>query len=321
MIIKSPNNFCIENGIYVFHNILYNGDEIIVINNPRPDYNFELERILEIYIDGVKLQNTYFLKEDGDGGFCVLKYECPFKNDQINIHVKYKNQEKSFLLKNDFKEIIGKYAITTLFKNDQAYLPVYVNYYYNLGVRVFVLYFNDDISNLKIEESNIPSDATLIIYEWNYRYMMCSVHLSQISAINNTVYCLKDKVEYLINADFDEYIFLNGGTIEEASGGIISKFSYFNIDYTPDSFKKAIQEEFFYTAVEDPAEKSRAKWMYKNDSNLFAGVVHEAKVREIKENKREGIFIAHFASLYHKDRSGWIKERIDNSPNIKMKLT
>jgi hypothetical protein len=320
MVIKTPNNFCIENEIYVFHNILYNGDEIIVINNPRPDYDFEIDKILEIYIDGVKLRNTYFLKEDGDGGFCILKYRCPFKNEQLNVHVKYKNKEKNFLLKNDFKEIIGKYAITTLFKNDQAYLPIYVDYYYNLGVRVFVLYFNDDISNLKIEESNIPIDVTLIIYEWNYKYMMGSVHLSQMSALNNSVYCLKDRIEYLINADFDEYIFLNGGNLEEAEGEIISKFSYFGIDYTPENFKKAILEECFYTAVEDPAETSRAKWMYKNDSNLLAGTVHEAKVKKIKKNKRQGIFIAHFASLSHNDRVGWVKERIDNSPNIKMKL-
>jgi hypothetical protein len=321
MIVKTPNNFCIENEIYVFHNILYNGNEIIVINNPRPDYDFELDKILEIYIDGLKLQNTYFLKEEGDGGFCILKYECPFKNEQLNIHVKYKNLEKNFLLENEFKEIIGKYAITTLFKNDQAYLPIYVDYYYNLGVRVFVLYFNDDITNLKIEESNIPSDVTLIIYEWNYKYMMGSIHLSQVSSINNSVYCLKDKVEYLINADFDEYIFLNGGTLEEAEGGIISKFSYFDIDYTPDNFKKAILNECFYTPVEDPAETDRAKWMYKNDSNLLAGLVHGAKVEELKQNKRQGIFIAHFASLYHDDRVVFVKERINNLPNIKMKLT
>jgi hypothetical protein len=97
----------------------------------------------------------------------------------------------------------------TLFKDDKALIPAYVQYYRELGVEHFYLYFNGGVV-----PSDVPQYDDVTYLSWDHPY---HVHLpgaytpvfAQLGAINDMLYYGKFISEYILYNDMDEFIYWN----------------------------------------------------------------------------------------------------------------
>ena len=101
----------------------------------------------------------------------------------------------------------------TLFKDDYKLLDKYLEYYYNLGVECFFLYYNNNIDQDFIDKINIINKDKYNIYivEWDFIYWWKHInnpkhHHAQTMAINDSLNILKNYSNYILYNDLDEYI-------------------------------------------------------------------------------------------------------------------
>ena len=104
----------------------------------------------------------------------------------------------------------------TLFKDDYELLQKYLKYYYDLGVNIFYLYYNNKVDHFIINNIINMNKYNIRIYliEWNYIYWYkygnnLKHHHAQTMSINDSLNILKNYSEYVIYNDLDEYFILD----------------------------------------------------------------------------------------------------------------
>jgi hypothetical protein len=104
-----------------------------------------------------------------------------------------------------------KISAMTLFKDDYPLLKKYLEYYQNLGVNLFYIYYNKEIDHKIIEYiTNISNGLHIYLIEWDYVYWWkynktINHHHAQTMAINDALHILKNYSQYLLYNDLDEY--------------------------------------------------------------------------------------------------------------------
>ena len=141
---------------------------------------------------------------------------CLQKVNKLNGYYKEKKCELPFVEIASSKEK-KDIAITTLFKDDYALFPIFYNYYMKQGISHFYMYYNGILNDDIRDVFKLPN-VTLI--EWNFRYWNPNSfkfrHHAQCGQMGNALHKYgKDKHEYMIFCDLDEYMYVKGKTLKE----------------------------------------------------------------------------------------------------------
>ena len=112
-------------------------------------------------------------------------------------------------------------ALTTLFKDDHALLPLFYNWYRSNGVDAFYLYYNGVATDAIRRRCDLPG---VVLIDWNFQYWndaTCKYkHHAQMGQMHDALYRFgKDQHRYMIFCDLDEYLYNPRGTLSELARG------------------------------------------------------------------------------------------------------
>lgn len=201
------NNFILEKDKFLFFDIFYKNNKIILIC---PIY-FEIINIseLNIFANGNKLDLTIKYIEIDWQPVQILVYN--FISDIIinTIVVNYNDIVNTYQLEHIKTTKKNTLCISTLFKDDYNLINVFYDYYIKQGVTNFYMYYNGYLTEDIKNKYNLPF-ITLI--EWNFLYynQNCNyIQHAQLGQIHHSVYRYgKDENEYIILCDLDEYLYI-----------------------------------------------------------------------------------------------------------------
>ena len=316
-----PHNFIIHEKI-LFSNINLIKNKIYLISVNYKNEEWDYDSIEFCILNKNKINITKKIINYNNYENCtIIILELPNEFQTINFKINYKSYQKEFELNQLILPKEKIYAMT-LFKDDYMLLKKYLEYYSNLGVNCFFLYYNSKISDEFINELNIINQSRykIIITEWNYDYWYYldinrkeKHHHAQVNAINDALYILKYFSSYILYNDLDEYIKLESpydnlnDLINENKnidifefkclfckmGESLIKYRNFYFEYDE---KKIIKGNFW--------DKYREKNLIKSSEIDFMGV-HEPVYKYCKENlnKKYISYFYHIINFYEKNRN------------------
>jgi GR25 family glycosyltransferase involved in LPS biosynthesis len=175
------------------------------------------ENEIELYIDGKKLSfNSKIIKDEYEPTLLLI-YNVEFITCQQYVEIKYSN--KTYCIPFTTVNITSKQnniVLTTLFKDDYKLFPIFYDYYKNQGISHFYMYYNGKITQ-NIKSILDKPDVTLIEWDYNYWNVNCKyAHHAQMGQLHNAIYKYgKDKHQYIICCDLDEYLHIPNKTIKQ----------------------------------------------------------------------------------------------------------
>lgn len=310
--IIKPNNFIITNKI-LFSNISLIKNKIYLTSIYYKDSPWDIEKIdFKLNYNIIKKD---ILKYDNYESCLIIILEIEKNIDELKIIINYEENSKSFNLK-QLKLPENNIYSMTLFKDDYNLLKKYLEYYSNLGVSCFLLYYNNLIDDDFIQEINIinQSKYQIILVEWNYDYWYKynnnnKHHHAQTMAINDSLYILKNFCNYVLYNDLDEYI-----KIDKTFNDIIKEDEKVDIYEFKCLFCKMgenlIKYRNFYFEYDENKiikgnywDKYREKNLIKIKNINLMGI-HNA-VNEFNKdilNKKHISYFYHFINFYEKNR-------------------
>ena len=124
-----------------------------------------------------------------------------YKPDQ-NIELSVNNSIYNIKLVDSTYTKKHQLVAMTMIKNENNFLiKSYVNYYTQLGIEHFFIYYNGILNNVEL-----PTLDNVTYIEWNYVYWLNNKHCAQIMAMTDFLYWAKSFSEYILFNDIDEYI-------------------------------------------------------------------------------------------------------------------
>ena len=311
--IIKPNNFKIENKI-LFSNITLI-DNKIYLTSIYYQYNPWKMNNLKINIYDNTIIKKNMIEYNNYESCLLIELELEKVKNNVSIEIIYNDYKKKMNLHQLNLPKNNIYAVT-LFKDDYQLLKKYLEYYNNLGVNCFYLYYNNKINEDFINEINIinQSKYEIILVEWEYEYWHMNKgktkhHHSQTMAINDSLYTLKHFCNYILYNDLDEYIKMDYSfdkLIEKNSNVDVFQFKcmfckmgtdlikYRNFYFEYDE-KKVIKGNFW--------DKYREKNLIKTSSVNLMGVHNPVLEYSKKELVIEYVsYFYHFINFYEKNR-------------------
>lgn len=188
--------------------------------------NKELFLICPVYIAGIDVSKLQVFHDSHELVLANKHSEINYEPTEILIYsfspdkpintvqVKYGDIHKEYTLEH-LNTAMGKtVAITTLFKDDYALIPIYYNYYRNQGVKNFYLYYNGVLTDAIRKACDLKG---VVLIEWNFPYWNDDYfygvskfqHHAQVGQIHHALYRYgKEENEYMIFCDLDEYMYI-----------------------------------------------------------------------------------------------------------------
>ena len=308
-----PNNFIIKDRV-LFSNITLINNKIYLTSIYYHDNPWNVKDIdIEIINNNIIKKEVIEYKNYESCLLIILEIEKLINN--INIIIKYDKYNKKIELNQLTLPKNNIYAMT-LFKDDYQLLKKYLEYYKNLNVDCFFLYYNSKINEEFINEISIinQSKYQIILIEWDYDYWYVNKnkpkhHHSQTMAINDSLYILKNFCNYILYNDLDEYI-----KIDSTFTDLIQKNKNIDIFQFKCMFckmgKDLIKYRNFYFEYDENKiikgnfwDKYREKNLIKT-SNVNLMGVHNP-VYEYTKSELNIIYITyfyHFINFYEKNR-------------------
>jgi len=156
---------------------------------------------------------------DYESSFTII-LELEKIESELILEIEYKNNNyfKKEIVLTQLKIPKHNLASMTLFKDDYELLEKYLSYYYDKGIEIFFLYYNEKMNNDLIqylEKINNKNNYKYTIYitEWDYVYMWKvseseKHHYAQTMAMNDALNILKNYGNYILYNDLDEYFIM-----------------------------------------------------------------------------------------------------------------
>ena len=311
--IIKPNNFKIESRI-LFSNITLINNKIYLTSVYYHNNPWDINKIKFI------INNNNIIKKDTieykNYESCLLIIlELEKKSNNVTISIEYEKYTKNIKLKQFILPKNNIYAMT-LFKDDYQLLKKYLEYYKNLGVDCFLLYYNGEITDDFINEINIinQSKYQIILIEWNYEYWYKNIkmpkhHHAQTMAINDSLYILKNFCNYILYNDLDEYIKLEysfNKLIEDNKNIDIFEFKCLFCKMND----KLIKYRNFYFEYDENKiikgnfwDKFREKNLIKTTNINLMGIHNSIEEYSVKKLEKKYItYFYHYVNFYEKNR-------------------
>lgn len=238
--------------------------------------------------------------------YCIItkSYKpCDLKNRSFTLKCGYSH----FEIEIQHEKITQSHNLVamTMFKDDEKLIPSYIEYYTQMGIEHFYLYYN---GSLKEKIGMLPKYNNVTYLQWNHPYIFDKKYFAQIGAIHDFLYWAKHFAKYALFNDLDEYIFwANKETPfkdfilenDKSYYGFCNCFVYlknkqYEIEPTKDTYKLITDNRFEKTNMIYEYGK-RSKCVIKTDDIESMGVhfiISPEKIDNI-------IFKFHEAGIYH----------------------
>jgi len=198
----------------LFSNITLCKNKIILTSIHYRDTPWFIDDI-NIHVNDRKILNREVYDNDNfESSFSII-LELDMVVDNIILFINYQNK-KQFKVNLEQSTIPhNNISAMTLFKDDYELLRRYIKYYYNMGVEVFILYYNGTLTNelIKYVDNIHYNNIKIYLIEWDYKYwwqyLTYKQHHAQTMAINDALHILKNYSKYLLYNDLDEYFILS----------------------------------------------------------------------------------------------------------------
>lgn len=271
---NNPNCFPLEDRNVLFFNIFIK-DSLLYLITPLNKSN-KIDNNISIRYDNNELKLKETIKKAQYEATQIIIYYFPFDDKQkYNITVTYNKVKREYELENIKTTKDKKLTLTTLFQTDYKLNKIFYDYYKKQGIEHFYMYYNGKITD-EIKKYYNEDDITLI--EWDFKYWdnisLYSRHYAQLGQMHDAIYRFgKDKTEYMIFCDLDEYIYNNNfKLIDLVKDSSVDTFGCLNIfsstldgsipDKFPTEFK--IGDKYKY--------KVRSKCIHKMTSVVHIGI-------------------------------------------------
>jgi hypothetical protein len=301
-------DFKLAENKYLFFDIFHKNNELILIC---PVYTAGVDiSKLHVLHDARELSLKNKHSEINYEPTEILIYSFSPDKSRNTVQVKYGDVCKEFVLEH-FTTMAGKtVAITTLFKDDHALIPVFYDYYRNQGVKNFYLYYNGKITDDIRQRCKLRG---VVLIEWDFPYWNEDFHTrasrfqhhAQLGQIHHALYRYgKDENEYMIFCDLDEYMYVPEKRLATYiyKNPTINIFGFCNIWATtmdntiPDKIPTKIK-----TAKNKIPFGQHSKCIYKTHAVLTLSIHSHKKMAEPKNASVDHIMF-HFYNWSNPDR-------------------
>jgi len=224
--IIKPNKIMINDKL-LFSNISLCHNKIILTSIYYRYEHFDVNSII-LNIKNINQNKQYYNKitnkiiyenNDYESSFTII-LELEKVESELLLEIEYKNNNyfKKEIVLTQLKIPKHNLASMTLFKDDYELLEKYLSYYYDKGIEIFFMYYNEKMNNDLIqylEKINNKNNYKYTIYitEWDYVYMWKvseseKHHYAQTMAMNDALNILKNYGNYILYNDLDEYFIM-----------------------------------------------------------------------------------------------------------------
>jgi hypothetical protein len=244
---------------YNIYDILYNdNNELIIIAPYRPNPNT---------IKYISHENNILIFD---------LYKCPHNHTYIySLRVDYSQRIKISINDVIIETNVNKYPtfkdeiiFSTIVKNEDEFIPGWIDYHIKLGVSRFIIYDNsNDVTLSTVLERYIKNNIVLLI-KWTYPYMCKISGISgQTTQQNHSIYAFRNS-KYIGLFDIDEYINIQGiSNIEHFFNQLIKNE---NIDVNKiGSFR--LLNKYFYNPKNLPVANNQFLNIYNCDNITTRG--------------------------------------------------
>jgi hypothetical protein len=174
---------------YQIYDIFHNGKLIII----RPT-----EYPLDIYCNTVKM-NVYTCPHHHT---YVYTLKIPYSST-ISLTIQNKVVETCVNVYPEFKDEI---ILSTLVKNEDAYIKQWINFHLGIGITRFIIYDNSDSDTLSSVLEEYIEKKQVVLISWNVPYYLpISGNSGQTTQQNHSIYAFAQS-KYIGLFDIDEYI-------------------------------------------------------------------------------------------------------------------
>ena len=142
------------------------------------------------------------------------KYTCPHNHTYIytlkttyspTISLTIQNQTITTPV-NRYPEIKDEIILSTLVKNEDAYIKPWIDFHLGIGITRFIIYDNSDSNTLSIVLHEYMEKNQVVLISWNVPYTLPISDISgQTTQQNHSIYAFSE-AKYIGLFDIDEYI-------------------------------------------------------------------------------------------------------------------
>ena len=208
-----PHKIMINDRV-LFSNITLCKNKIILTSIHYRDTPWFIDDI-NIYVnERIILNKEVYDNDNFESSFNII-LELDMIVDNVVLFINYQNRKQFKINLEQFNIPESNISAMTLFKEDYELLKRYIKYYYNMGIEVFILYYNGSLTNelIKFVDNIHYNNIKIYLIEWDYKYwwqyLTYKQHHAQTMAINDSLHILKNYSKYLLYNDLDEYFILS----------------------------------------------------------------------------------------------------------------
>lgn len=132
---------------------------------------------------------------------------------ELNVNINLKTISKT--IKCNFSQLYvqtGNLAAILLFKDENDFLDIWINYYKNLGVDTFFIYNNNPNNKKKYKELYDKYKTTIQFIDWGFTYQF-PYGQAQLACYNQALNLLRNRFNWILYIDIDEYAVFNNDKI------------------------------------------------------------------------------------------------------------
>lgn len=186
---------------YNIYDILYNdNNELIIIARYAPDPNT---------IKYISYENNILTFD---------LYKCPHNHTYIySLRTDYRKRIKISINDVIIETNVNKYPtfkdeiiFSTIVKNEDAFIPGWIDYHIKLGASRFIIYDNSNDVTLSTVLGKYIKNKIVLLIKWTYPYRCKLSGISgQTTQQNHSIYAFRDS-KYIGFFDIDEYVNIQG---------------------------------------------------------------------------------------------------------------
>ena len=303
------------------------------------DYKKDFNPIINFKNKNIKIINQKWIFNESNANNNILKLKLNKKIDNLDLSVKI-NEKHIFKTKVEKMKINDKnIGAVLLFKNENEFLPIWVDYYINkLKVDTIFIYNNNSSNREHYIELQKEYGDKLVFIDWDFEYTF-PYGQAQLTCYNHSLKIFGDNLNWMVFTDIDEFIyleneldlqsFLSNYNKNELST-ILFKCLWFGccnrIDYGPNNFLQKLTKckKNVISSLEKSKKTIRSGKCIHNPKNVTYIGPHEPikyKSKFLWENENKIRFNHYFTiTKWGKDRS-WLCRNGEwkKDPNYKFK--
>ena len=178
---------------YKIYDIYHNDTNDLIVISPFMDKPLTItykNQVFTIHTCGRKFSTLYVLKNQNQ-----YKSKIEITINGINVITQV----------NKYPEFKNEIIMSTIVKNEDKVIRQWIIFYKKIGITRFIIYDNNETSNLVNVVKDFIESGLVMIIKWDYPYRINTVVQGQTSQQNHSIWAFQNS-KYIALFDVDEYV-------------------------------------------------------------------------------------------------------------------